>query len=290
MDLWKFQAPAKINLTLEVEMPALPSVFSGNELRHRIQSEILKISLYDELRLEKTVAKKITLKISGPWAKGIPNNRENLAFQAAERFFIRTGFSAGVRIDITKNIPARSGLGGGSSDAAGVLRSLAKLFPEKAGMLSAEDWQGICMGLGSDVPFFFSPLSYAVVSGFGEVIRKKEFSLSPQPIGLVLAMLPRISASTAWSYAALDRAFSKSPERFKQVSNHFEIPLFDHFPDLRHLRDALMGRGASYVSLTGSGAALFAFFEDRKEMKSATTALRETCAFWQELRLSDEAA
>ncbi len=124
----KIKCPAKINLTLEI-------VNKREDGFHNIKSIMQLISLYDYLTI-KSADKGITL--SGT-SKEVPYNEKNLVYKAADLFFKTTGIKSGVEIFIEKNIPIAAGLAGGSTDAAGTIYGLNKLFGNKLNNLELNE-------------------------------------------------------------------------------------------------------------------------------------------------------
>lgn len=152
-------APAKVNLTLEV-------LGQRQDGYHEVASLMQTISLGDRLRLEP--ATRIELEIRGEQVAGVPlEGPENLAFKAALVLHEQAKVDAGVRITIEKEIPVGMGLGGGSTDAAAVLRGLNRLWSLD---LSEERLAEVAALVGSDVPFFVYG-GTAVVRGRGELVQ-----------------------------------------------------------------------------------------------------------------------
>ena len=131
-------AHAKINFTLSVGSKRADGYHSIDSLMH-------SISLSDHITLTK--AETITLSVTEGEA---PLGRENLMVRAAERFFEETGLSGGVSMTLAKRIPSEAGMGGGSSDAAAVLRGLARLYETDLSLATLARWGA---SLGADIPF-----------------------------------------------------------------------------------------------------------------------------------------
>ncbi len=208
--------------------------------------------------------------------------QENLAWRAAMLLRRQLGYTSGAKITIAKHIPPGSGLGGGSSNAACVLCGLLTLWRVS---LTDEELYNIALKLGSDVPFFLSPrLAYA--QGRGEQIRP----LPPMRERIVLLVLPSFQISTAWAYAALNRFGEHSSPRLlgdallaselddslltSVCTNDFEPVVFSAYPELALVKEQLYNLGAHYASLTGTGSALFGFFESRAAALHAAAVLR----------------
>ena len=148
-----FLAPAKLNLSLQV-FGKRPDGY------HHIRSVMVPVSLYDEVTVEEAPAG-ICVECDAP---GIPTDAANSCHKAAALFLAWAGTPAGVRIRIRKAIPAESGLGGGSSDAAAALKGLIALtgkHPPPEALLA------MAIRVGADVPFFL-PGGAALVEGIGE--------------------------------------------------------------------------------------------------------------------------
>src|SRR6185295_2615517 len=185
-------APAKINLDLKVSIQTFRHPLRPGEKLHHVTSTMLKIPLSDELKFEKVAGEKITMSFSGPYARKVPNNSQNLIFRTAKLFFTKLHIKSGLNIQVMKNIPLRSGLGGASSYAAATFQVLRTIFPEKAAKIPEKTWQEMAVSLGSDVPFFFQEENIVLVSGFGEKCAAAKLKKLPGK-WICLAMLPKIS-------------------------------------------------------------------------------------------------
>lgn len=256
------KAFAKINLTLSV----------GEKRKdgyHDIDSVMHSISLHDKITLEKSG--EISLSVTKGSA---PSGQENLMWKAAELFFAETGISGGVRMELEKHIPAQAGLGGGSSDAAAVLRGLNRLM--KTG-LSAEELSDMGKRIGADVPFCITG-GCCRCRGIGEKLTKV-----PGWNGLPLVIVrPPVAVETGKAYAVLDRAEKQTGNKTdtciraleekdrkklsESLSNDFEKALFAEETVLEETsrRLALFSRP---ILMTGSGSAFFVIAESRADRK-----------------------
>ncbi len=192
----RLAAPAKVNFGLRIT-GRRPDGY------HELESLFLPISLADELELALEAAPggpggEPVLAVEGPAASGVPVDASNLVARAAAGFLREAGI-AGRRavIRLHKAVPAAAGLGGGSSDAAAVLRGLDRLLP---GVLAPEALAALALRLGADVPFFLDPRP-ALVRGMGEQIE-------PLP-GLPPAVLVLAHPGTGLSTAAVYRAYDQ---------------------------------------------------------------------------------
>ena len=160
------KAPAKINLTLDV-LHKRPDGF------HEVEMIMTTVDLADRIWLRPTDNGKITIKAS---ERHVPNDRKNLAYQAAELLQIECGITNGVEITLEKSIPVAAGLAGGSSDAAATLRGLNRLWDLN---LSVKELARLGARIGSDVSFCVHG-GTALATGRGELIE-----ILPRPTKLL---------------------------------------------------------------------------------------------------------
>ena len=260
MDKINLKAPAKINLFLRV-LEKRPDGY------HNIESLMQTISLYDELTMEKS--DDIELECGGMDA--IPDE-QNLAYKAAKLVESMTYFP-GVKITLKKAIPSGAGLGGGSSDAAFVIRGLIKLYDLK---LEKSELVEKSSRLGADIPFFLTR-GQARITGIGDQIEDCKLPLKYR----ILVVKPPISLSTAETYRALDEArkrkFSLTNDlqlgylhrsiadpNFVRLTSRFindlEEVVFSRHNELLRIKQNLGKDGAFYSSMSGSGSAIFGLF------------------------------
>lgn len=275
----RVMAYAKINLDLRI-LGRRPDSY------HEIRTLMQTVELHDELVVRRRRSAGIKLECSG--MASIPRSGANLVYRAAERVISRHCPDAGVMIKLTKRIPMGAGLGGGSSDAAAVLRVLDKLL--ELG-LSEEEQSSLAAGLGSDVPFFLHG-GLCVASGRGEKVQPLA---SRRRLGVVIAF-PRIHVATADAYrwyaetsggrSADAAAPCESTRRYVQSSmrclrednwgwftNDLEGAVFKMHPSLREIKQTMLTEGAIHAAMTGSGSAVFGIFS-RYHIDSALTAVR----------------
>jgi len=170
----------------------------------------------------------------------------------------------GVRIHLHKVVPMGAGLGGGSADAAFVIRGLSALFSLG---LSGTEMERIAAGIGSDTAFFVADRP-ALATGRGEVLSPVSLPLSGYRIVIVK---PDESVSTAEAYShvvprvperPLVEALSAPVETWREtVANDFEASVFRNHPALASLKETLYRCGALYASMSGSGAAVYGIFD-----------------------------
>ena len=178
------QAPAKVNLTLEV-------LGKRSDGYHEIASVMQVISLFDTLSFSPSDEIKVLAEIKDL------ETQDNLVYRAAMLLRETSGMSSGAEIRLDKQIPLAAGLGGGSSDAAATLLGLARLWGLELG---EEELKVLAAQLGSDVPFFVTG-GTALVEGRGERVSNVK---TPLTLWLVLAFPDhRIENKTATAYKAL---------------------------------------------------------------------------------------
>ena len=262
----RISAQAKLNLHLRV----FDRDASGY---HPLETIFHRIDLSDELTVEVT-AKEKTLDVQGGDLGPV---EKNLAWRAAETYATHNKWPKGFRINLTKRIPVGAGMGGGSSDAAAVLRALNSLSPSP---MSSQGLMRLAGKIGSDVPFLASESVMALAWGRGE----RMLSLAPLSRCDILLLTPDFSVSTAEAYRWLDDDRAKLAEaRSEMVSddssvdsialesvslstwkaiamfarNDFEAPVAARHPQLRDYLDRLRNSRAIFAQMTGSGSTVF---------------------------------
>jgi 4-diphosphocytidyl-2-C-methyl-D-erythritol kinase len=258
------RAPAKINLRLEV-------IGRRRDGYHEILTWIYPVTLEDDLILERVSRPSITLTTSSP---RLPIDQRNLAFQAAALFLRETGVPDGVHITITKRIPVAAGLGGGSSNAAAVLRAMNELWGMR---LEQQHLMHLGAQLGSDVPFFVFGRP-AVMGGRGEDLVRV---LPPVKIWILLVnpgrplSTRRVYEAGNWGLTRHSRNTTilqhpQDPETLRDfLRNDLETPAIDLMPVVAVIRQRLRDVGARGVLMSGSGPSVFGIFEQEEEARQA---------------------
>src|SRR5690625_4664423 len=172
------KAPAKINLSLDI-------LKKRDDGYNDVEMIMTTIDLYDRIELEELKQNEIMVSLE---SKFVPSDERNLAYKAAYIFKQKYNILAGVHIKIEKSIPVSAGLGGGSSDAAAVLRGLNRMWSLN---IPIEELAQLGLQIGSDVPFCVMNTT-ALVKGRGEVIEK----LPAPPSCWVVLAKPNIGIST----------------------------------------------------------------------------------------------
>ncbi|MCS7064548.1 MAG: 4-(cytidine 5'-diphospho)-2-C-methyl-D-erythritol kinase [Methylacidiphilales bacterium] len=243
----QYYSPAKINLFLKI-LGKRPDGF------HEIETFMVPTSLCDLITLT-TQPSGIVLTCSDP---SLPTNQKNLAYRAAQIFFEKTQISGGVYIHIEKKIPHGGGLGGGSSNAATVLKALRNLHAPEIPDQTLQEW---IAPLGSDIPFFISPKP-AICKGRGEIITHIPFSGAH----FALLIFPPFSVPTPWAY----KTYAQHPTQgetshtwpYCPLRNDLEPAVFSKFITLAVLKDWLRKQTALGVFdalMSGSGSTMIAF-------------------------------
>jgi 4-diphosphocytidyl-2-C-methyl-D-erythritol kinase len=260
----ELRSPCKVNLLLNI-LGRRPDGF------HELETLMHPVALFDDLAFQ-TAGSGIELTCSD---SSLPVDASNLVHKAASHFLKAAGVSDGVRIHLTKNVPAAAGLGGGSGNAAITLEGLNQLFGQP---LDLPTLLAIAAELGSDVPFFLKD-GPALCTGRGEKIEP----LDPFPAlqGRALLLIrPDFGVSTAWAYRELGRyqdALNGSPGRASRLAQHLrgndlsaaadsffnslEQPVFGKFPWLALLKEELISQGAAVALMSGSGSTTFAIVD-----------------------------
>ncbi|XOF34712.1 MAG: 4-(cytidine 5'-diphospho)-2-C-methyl-D-erythritol kinase [Candidatus Electrothrix sp. YB6] len=281
------KAPAKINLSLRI-------LGRREDGYHELETLMQKIALHDELQLTLTAEPGVRLRCPGA---DLPENEDNIIVRAAQLFLTRTGNSKqGIHITLKKNIPVAAGLGGGSSDAAAVLKGLNQLLKPSSSSCSVEELADMGLELGADVPLFVYDFPAARATGIGERLEPAAPLCGYQ----VLLVNPGIAVSTRWAYTAFSSAaFSSagekialtgqgkaftlscsadgrnnpssdgSPEQHSfhpdDLYNDLEPVTAERYPVIRALKERLLAAGAAGAMMSGSGSTVFGLFQDTDE-------------------------
>lgn len=270
------RARAKLNLSLDV-LGKRPDGF--HELRMVMQSC--------------TLADEVSVQLAGPGDFSahtnrayIPTGDKNVAVKAARAFYEELGVPGGARIRITKRIPVCAGLGGGSADAAAVLRALNELH---GGALDELRLRSAALRAGSDVPFCLLG-GTALAEGRGEELKQ----LTPLPPTYAVICMPHFSCSTPELFRRIDARRSRCRPDTAGLLEALEAGdvrgvarrMYNVFEDVLDRRAAktvselkfvLLDNGALGAAMTGSGSAVFGLFPGETEARRARDAASELC-------------
>lgn len=264
--------PCKINLGLRV-------LNKRTDGFHNIETIFYPVPWYDALEV---------VPDSIP-ATGIPTDRNHFSFETrglkidgskednlcmkAFRLLQEKFKVPSVKICLLKNIPVRSGLGGGSSDGAFTLKLVNDLFHLK---ISIEHLKQFASQLGSDCTFFIEAIP-CLATGRGDQLQPITLDLSAY---YIIIVHPPESVSTAWAYASVSRRSRVSTKITgkreleeiihqpveswkKELKNDFEEAVFKRHPEIAKVKTQLYEQGALYASMSGSGSAVYGIFKEK---------------------------
>lgn len=244
-------APAKTNLHLRI-------LGKRDDGFHEIETRMVKLSLQDRLRLQWRDDDHVVLRCSDA---SLPAGEENLAVRAVRALETHTNKVFSISIDLEKNIPSGAGLGGGSSDAAAVLRAInvmGSLF------LPEEELAAVGATIGSDIPFFVYDRS-CDCRGRGEIVipLPEEERIGSLP---VLLIKPAFEISAAWAYQHYEASaeyegflYHEQVRFWGTMVNDLERPVFEKFPVLGEMKSWLVTQPETEAALlSGSGSTMLA--------------------------------
>ncbi len=190
---------------------------------------------------------------------------KNLVIKAVKKLRQKYAFPK-LKIHLHKVIPPGAGLGGGSSDAACILKSIIKRFRFT---ISDEELKSLALETGSDCPFFLNPLP-SIAKGRGEILKE----IKPLLTGYHLVLInPGIHISTREAYHNCypslpeigfeELCSNKISEWKKLIVNDFEDFVFKVYPEVYELKKSLYKLGAVYCSMTGSGSSVYGIYKQK---------------------------
>lgn len=280
MIIMELLAPAKLNLYLAV-------VGRRDDGYHELRTLMCCVGVYDTIvmRMETPFANKPAQAQIVCDHPDVPSDGTNLACRAAltfnEALVAHTTIApASLSINLKKGIPVGAGLGGGSSDAAAVLRALNTHYDRPFG---SRRLQALALSLGADVPFFIDPKP-ALATGIGE-------KLTPYsgltPMGVVI-IYPGFGISTAHVFENLNLGLTKCEKQLRyfpfkngkfnaarHLYNQLETVVVQHHPVIAKIKNDLLDQGAMGSLMTGSGSAVFGLFADAAGAQRAKAAMRQ---------------
>lgn len=268
-------APAKINLAQDI-------LFRRDDSYHEVEMVMTSIDLSDYLTFQLIEEDIITVETSRAF---LPEDGRNLAYQAAKLLKKIGNIKTGVHIYIEKHIPVSAGLGGGSTDAAAVLRALNRLWQLD---LSVKQLLRIADQIGSDVAYSVMG-GTSLVKGRGEIIEP----LAEMPKCWVILAKPAVSVSTRKMFSKLqvDKLSYKpnapqvmaalSTQNFTDLmqatGNSLEQVTFQYYPMLNKLKDKMIEFGAEGVTMSGSGPTIIGFTKIESRGQRICNSLRGFC-------------
>ncbi|MDZ7797895.1 MAG: 4-(cytidine 5'-diphospho)-2-C-methyl-D-erythritol kinase [Candidatus Marinimicrobia bacterium] len=228
---------------------------------HLLETIFQEVDFADEIVVhEGAKAGSFTLSCDHP---DIPVNEDNLILKAVQKMRPYLPQDIGLHFELKKRIPPGSGLGGGSSNAAAVLKFLNR----RAG-LEPEALKEIAVGLGADVPFFLLG-GTAYARGTGDILRPVKI---PKEWKAVL-VFPEINIPTVWAYRQLRISLTGKTKKaiipsllkkyfsWQIFENDFEEAIIPSYPEIGEIKSRLYEQGAVYAGLSGSGSTVFGICE-----------------------------
>ena len=249
---------AKVNIGLKI-------LKERDDGYHNIVTVFQEINLFDIISISKK-SKGCDFNSNATWLINDKTNLCVIAYEAMKNKFDIDG----VVIDLTKNIPKGSGLGGGSSNAACIMKGIRELYSLN---ISDKELEEIASQIGADVPFFIRG-SIQLGEGIGDRLTPLKINIS----GKYLIIIPDTEIDTSWAYskfkndldssilpinfASLSNEKSISLDRLKFFENDFESIIVPTYPEIGKIKEALHALGAGFASLSGSGSTVFGIFND----------------------------
>lgn len=265
------KAYAKINLTLDITR-------KRSNGYHELNSIMQTISLCDNVELKKHKDSKITLYCT---KKNVPLDERNTAYKAAQAIMDHFDLDMGVDILIDKNIPMEAGMGGGSSDAAAVLKGMIKLYDLE---ISKEELKDIATAIGADVPFCLIG-GTCKCSGIGDIVEP----ITPFPDCTILICKPPVGVKTPEAYRESDKypqddfimtdsmveaLKTKNLDNVMEfVSNRFDDIL--HMPEVQIIKSLMNEGGALQSCMTGSGSSVYGIYTKYEEALKTADILKQ---------------
>ncbi|HEY4599885.1 MAG TPA: 4-(cytidine 5'-diphospho)-2-C-methyl-D-erythritol kinase [Cerasibacillus sp.] len=268
------KAPAKLNLSLDI-------IKKRDDGYHDVEMVMTTIDLYDRIELTPLRNNQIEVTL---WSQFVPNDERNLAYQAAKVFKEKYNINKGVHIKIDKCIPVSAGLGGGSADAAAVLRGLNRLWNVNVSMAELAH---LGATISSDVSFCVYGKT-AVARGRGEKIEPLP---DPPPCWVILAK-PDIGVSTRTVFQQIELEKLHHPNTedvihalhtgdFIKMCQHLGNALEDitmrMYPEVKRLKEKMIKAGATGVLMSGSGPTIYGLVEQERKAKRIYNGMRGFC-------------
>jgi 4-diphosphocytidyl-2-C-methyl-D-erythritol kinase len=262
----KLKSYAKINIFLDIEG-------RRQDGYHLIKTVMQSIDLHDEIYIAEIPEDKIEIECSNPL---IPTDERNTCWKSAHIIKTMYNIKSGVKIKIKKHIPSEAGLAGGSSNCAAVITGLNKLWNLN---MAQDEMLDIGLRVGADVPFCILGGTY-LAEGIGEKLSK----LNDFKWENILIIKPEFSMSTAFVYKNLNPQdynlfegnkiieFIDKDEFYnaaKSSSNALEKVVEKFHPEIKDIIKLLLENNAFVSRMTGSGSAVFGFFESKQGLDIA---------------------
>ena len=273
MDRVLLKSFSKVNIGLKI-------LNTRSDGYHNIHTVFQEIDFHDNIILKKRNSG-CCFTSNVDW---LSNNESNLCVKAWQ-CLVDSFDIAGIDIELQKNIPAGSGLGGGSSNAACVLKGLSQLYNLN---ISLSDLLKIGFSIGADVPFFIKG-GCQIGSGIGEQLVKVDY---PNKNTFLLVM-PDIHIGTKTAFKKFKKILENKQEKvnfadfiekdkflFKFFENDFETIIDPAYPEIGQIKKRLLKHGAVFSSLSGTGSTVYGVFDDEAKAISAESLFKvnyKTC-------------
>jgi len=251
------KSPAKINIGLNI-INKRPDGF------HSLETIFYPLNIYDEIIF--TISDHFSFNSND---SNLNKEKTNLIIRAKEEIEKYSNIKLPVEIYLQKNIPIGAGLGGGSSNAASTLITLDNLFNLNIGSKHLFE---LAFKLGSDVPFFLNPVA-AYGESRGEVIVPINFKSDK----FLLVVNPGIHIATKWAFGLITpmppsvslKSLINKPrieieDLITLASNDFEKIVFNHFPEIKEIKEKMLESGSIFSMMTGTGSTVWGMFDDEK--------------------------
>jgi len=257
---YKIKSPAKVNLALRITGQRADGY-------HTISSVFQEIDLHD--RLTFTSAQAFDFSCT---AQHLPIDERNLCVAAYHRMkALADRDHTEWQLHLEKHIPVGAGLGGGSSNAAAVIKFLNRQWQLQ---LDAARLEKLALELGCDVPFYIRGKTQGV-TGVGERLQPLQL---PHRF-ILLLVWPRIPIDTGWAYRNFDLTKQKAGYKFSSLyddemihwqlfENQFESVVFQSYPEIGAIKRTLLSQGAQYAGLSGSGSTVIGVFNTIREAEA----------------------
>ena len=258
----KLKSKSKVNIGLRI-------INKRKDGFHNIHTIFQELDFYDTLTISKS-SSGCSFSSNVDW---LDNSSDNLCTKAYE--LMNEIFDiGGISIALNKVIPPGGGLGGGSSNAASVIKGINELYDLG---VSCRDLERISSQIGADVPFF-------IKGGLqlGEGLGTKLTQIKKKINGFFMLVIPDFQIKTSWAYGKskilLEKPskavnfkdlMEKSSVPFELFENDFESIICPSYPEIGVIKDELLANNACYASLSGSGSTVYAIFNDKADAKSA---------------------
>lgn len=269
------KAPAKINLTLDI-LGKRPDGF------HNVAMVMQTVSLYDTVTVDFTGEEGDSIAVTCPAYPDVPCDERNIVCKAARAFYQHTEVTPRpLVINVDKIIPTQAGLAGGSADGAAVVLALNQLFETR---LTMDEMAQICARFGSDVPFCLLG-GTMLATETGTTLKK----LVSMPKCFIVICKPDISVSTAEAYARCDarpaKGFVYTDELIKRLYSRdirgLATCLYNEFEqvmelsEINEIKRMMLHEKALGASMSGSGSAVYAIFNNEKKAQNCVNILKE---------------